>query len=155
MRRADREISGIDEIEQIISKADVCRLALANDNYPYLVTMNFGYKNFPARCLYFHCAAEGKKLDMIRRNNKVCFEMDIDHKLIKGEKSCDWGMAYTSLLGYGTITIVGDKDERIAGLNAIMEHYGKSENNEYHEKTFERTVILRLDITEMTGKKKQ
>jgi len=154
MRRADRAISGIEEIEQIINKADVCRLAIANDNYPYLVTMNFGYSKSLSGCLYFHCATEGKKLEMIRKNNFVCFEMDIDHKLIQGVKSCDWGMGYTSVLGYGNISIVETKEERIAGLNTIMEHYGKYEENEYNEKIFERTVILRLEITEITGKRK-
>jgi nitroimidazol reductase NimA-like FMN-containing flavoprotein (pyridoxamine 5'-phosphate oxidase superfamily) len=154
MRRADREISGTEEIEQIINRADVCRIAIANDNYPYLVTMNFGYMNSPARCLYFHCATQGKKLDMIRKNKYVCFEMDIDHRLLKGEKSCDWGMGYTSVLGYGNLSIVDSRNERIAGLNVIMEHYGKHDNNDYNEKILERTVILRLDITEITGKKK-
>jgi uncharacterized protein len=154
MRRADREISGIEEIEQIINSADVCRIAIANDNYPYLVTMNFGYMKSPARCLYFHCATQGKKLDMIRKNKYVCFEMDIDHKLLKGEKSCDWGMGYTSVLGYGNLSVVESMNERIAGLNVIMEHYGKYDNNDYNEKILERTVILRLDITEITGKKK-
>jgi uncharacterized protein len=154
MRRADREISGTGEIEQMINMADVCRIAMANDNYPYIVTLNFGYISLPSKRLYFHCAMEGKKLDMIRKNNYVCFEMDMDHRLIKGVNSCDWGMGFTSILGYGYISIVEEAGERINGLNSIMEHYGKPGENEYNTRVFERTVILRLDITEMTGKKR-
>ena len=67
MRRADRAISGTEEVEEIIRKADVCRLAFANENFPYIVTMNFGYTNDPEQLIYFHCASEGKKLDMIRK----------------------------------------------------------------------------------------
>jgi uncharacterized protein len=99
MRRSDREISGIQEIEEIIQKADVCRIALANDNIPYIVTMNFGYIRNPKKTLFFHCANSGKKLDMLHKNNYVCFEMDIDHQLFRGKRSCDWGMRFSSIIG--------------------------------------------------------
>jgi nitroimidazol reductase NimA-like FMN-containing flavoprotein (pyridoxamine 5'-phosphate oxidase superfamily) len=154
MRRADRAISGVEEIEEIIRKSDVCRLAIANDNFPYIVTMNFGYTKDPEQLLYFHCAREGKKLDMIRRNNYVCFEMDTDHQIIKGKTGCDWGMRFTSIIGYGNIFEVTEKSERIAGLNCIMIHYGGEGNYSYDEKVFEQTTILRLKILEMTAKKK-
>ena len=154
MRRNDREISAIPEIEEIILKADVCRIALANDNDPYIVTMNFGYVNIPEQTLFFHCANEGKKLDMIRKNSKVCFEMDIDHKLYKGKKSCDWGMKFTSILGYGKIYIVTEKEEKIAGLNSIMAHYSGESEFIYDDNVLEQTSILKLEINEMTGKKK-
>jgi uncharacterized protein len=154
MRRADRAISGAEEVEEIISKADVCRLAFANDNYPYIVTMNFGYTNTPGQILYFHCAGEGKKIDMIHRNNYVCFEMDIDHQILKGKRSCDWGMRFTSIIGYGNIFEVTDKSERISGLNCIMNHYGGEGNYLYDKKIFEKTTILQLKILEMTAKKR-
>ncbi|HZK61118.1 MAG TPA: pyridoxamine 5'-phosphate oxidase family protein, partial [Anaerovoracaceae bacterium] len=137
----------------IIMKADVCRIALANGNFPYIVTMNFGYAPGPEPWLYFHCASEGKKLDMIRKNNFVCFEMDTGHKLYKGTNGCDWGMKYSSIVGYGNISIVAEKEEKRVGLNCIMNHYGGEWEYSYDEKVLERTTILRLDITEITGKK--
>jgi hypothetical protein len=154
MRRADREISGFAEMEEIIKKADVCRIAMANDNFPYMVTLNFGYTNTPLRSFYFHCANEGKKLDMIRHNSNVCFELDTDHKLISGKKSCDWGMSFNSIIGYGEISFVTGKKEKTLGMNYIMEHYSGRGENEYSDSVFENTTILRLDIKEMTGKKK-
>jgi uncharacterized protein len=154
MRRSDREISGIHEIEEIIMKADVCRLALAGDNIPYIVTLNFGYVIDPARILYFHCANEGKKLDMIKQNNSVCFEMDIDHKMYRGRRSCDWGMGFRSIVGYGKISVVTDNEERIGGLNSIMTHYGAEGEQSYDLRILEKTTILRLEIQEMTAKKK-
>jgi nitroimidazol reductase NimA-like FMN-containing flavoprotein (pyridoxamine 5'-phosphate oxidase superfamily) len=154
MRRADREISALNEVEEIIRKADVCRIAIANDNFPYIVTMNFGYTTDPHPTIYFHCAPEGKKLDMIAKNNHVCFEMDTDHKIYSGKKGCDWGMNFRSVLGYGNIFIVSEKSEKITGLNCIMEHYGGQGEYTFDEKVFENTNVLRLDIHEMTGKKK-
>lgn len=154
MRRTDREISEINEIEEIIFKADVCRIALANDSFPYIVTMNFGYVNDSERMFFFHCANEGKKLDMIRKNNYVCFELDIDHQLFRGTRSCDWGMRFISIVGYGNIEIVNDKEEKIRGLNSIMNHYGGNGEYSYNEKVLEQTTILCLKILEITGKKK-
>ena len=154
MRRADREISDINQIEEIIHKADVCRIALANDNYPYIVTLNFGYINEPEMRFYFHCAREGKKLEMIARNNHVCFEMDTDHLIYNGKKGCDWGMHFSSVVGYGNITIVTEISEKTSGMNCIMKHYGGEGEYLYDEKVFENTTIMRLNILEITGKKK-
>jgi uncharacterized protein len=154
MRRTDREISVISEIEKIIEKTDVCRIAIANDNLPYIVTMNFGYTTDPHPSLYFHCAREGKKLEMIARNNHVCFEMDTDHKIYSGENGCDWGMNFSSVLGYGKIFIVSEESEKTSGLNCILKHYGGEGEYLYDEKVFRNTIVLRLDILEMTGKRK-
>lgn len=155
MRRNDRAINGISDIEDILRSADVCRIGMANDNIPYIVTMNFGYVPDPEQKLYFHCAGEGKKLDMMRMNNFVCFEMDTDHVIIKGKKGCGWGMKFKSIIGSGYIHEVTDRVERITGLNSIMAHYGGVGTYEYDEKVLEETTILRLDIHEMTGKIKQ
>lgn len=153
MRRNERKISDIQLIEDIINKADVCRIAFANVNIPYIVTLNFGYMLSPENRLYFHCASEGKKLEMLKENSYVCFEMDIDHKIYSGMKGCDWGMKYSSVVGYGHISIITGKEDRKFGLNCIMRHYGGEQEYSFDDEVFERTTILRLDITEMTGKK--
>ena len=159
MRRNDREISGIHEVEEIIRKADVCRIAFANNDIPYIVAMNFGYDNDSGETLFFHCSNEGKKLDMIRKNNYVCFEMDIEHQIYvrKGRddrNGCNWGMKYKSVVGYGTISIITEKEAKKKGLDCIMKHYGDENEYIYDEKVLANTTVLRLDINEMTGKKK-
>lgn len=153
MRRKDRDISDIKLIEDIIRKADVCRLAFANGNTPYIVTMNFGYSGIPDKSLFFHCAGEGRKLEMIRNNNYVCFEMDTDHEIYSGLKGCDWGMKYSSVVGYGNISIITDEDDKKTGLKCIMRHYENEKEYSFDDKVVKKTTILRLDITEMTGKK--
>jgi uncharacterized protein len=153
MRRREREISDIDIIEEIIGKTDVCRIAIANNNVPYIVTMNFGYTGNPEQKIYFHCANEGRKLDMIRKNNFVCFEMDTDHQLYKGGKGCDWGMKYSSVVGYGYISIITEQVAKKRGLDCIMKHYGGEKEFSYDEKVMQRTSILQLDIKEITGKR--
>jgi nitroimidazol reductase NimA-like FMN-containing flavoprotein (pyridoxamine 5'-phosphate oxidase superfamily) len=154
MRRTDREVSNTELIESIISYSDVCRIAFADSNTPYIVVMNFGYSGGEKPCLYFHCANEGRKLEMINKNSYVCFQMDTDHKIHGGEKGCDWGMNFSSVVGYGNISIVSDKESRKKGLDQIMKKYAGDKDFIYDEKVFDRTTILRLDITEMTGKKR-
>jgi uncharacterized protein len=154
MRKEESEIKDISEIESVIMDSDVCRVAFADGDIPYIVTMNFGYRKGKNSCLYFHCAPEGRKLEMLRKNNYVCFEMDTSHNLYKNEKACDWGMNFRSVIGYGRISIVEDEGERISGLNNIMAHYGGTEVFIYNEAVLKRTTILRLDIVELTGKKR-
>ncbi len=152
MKRKDREVSDAGSIRSIIKKADVCRVAMSNDDIPYIVTLNFGYsEDFPKR-LWFHCASEGKKLDMIRKNNLVCFEVDTDHRLYTGEKACDFGMKYRSVVGWGKMEIITDEDEKIEGLNHIMAHYSRRTEFSYRKETLGKTIVLRLDIEEMSGK---
>jgi hypothetical protein len=153
MRKKERAIIDVSEIESIIFRADVCRVAITNDNTPYIVTMNFGYSGGDRKKFFFHCANEGRKLDMILKNNYVCFEIDTDHTVYKGEKGCDWGMKYSSVVGYGKIFIVTDKNEKKEGLDHIMTHYGGKGEYSYDEKVLDRTTVLRLEISEMTGKR--
>jgi uncharacterized protein len=154
MRRSDREIKDIALIEEIIAIADVCRIAIANDNVPYIVTMNFGYQGGENPCFWFHCAESGRKLEMIGKNNHVCFELDGDHEIYEGENGCDWGMKFSSIIGYGKISVVSGVHSKIEGLNCIMKKYSGRESFSYNEKVLEKTTVLRLDVEEMTGKRK-
>jgi len=153
MRKREREITDIIDIESIINESDVCRIGLTDCNIPYIVTMNFGYSGGEQKRLFFHCANEGRKLDMIRKNNYVCFEMDTDHGLKKGREACDFSMGYRSVIGYGFISIVSDENEKLTGLRHIMAHYTDREDLTFRTDSVSRTTILRLDIKEMTGKK--
>jgi nitroimidazol reductase NimA-like FMN-containing flavoprotein (pyridoxamine 5'-phosphate oxidase superfamily) len=153
LRNRKREITNIREIESIISRADVCRIAMAKNDIPYMVTMNFGYKRGKKPELFFHCANEGKKLDLILKNNYVCFEMDTDHNILKSDNPCEYGMKYSSVVGYGYIYIVTDNNGKKEGLNYIMSNYSDSSKFIYDEKILERTTVLRLEITELTGKR--
>jgi nitroimidazol reductase NimA-like FMN-containing flavoprotein (pyridoxamine 5'-phosphate oxidase superfamily) len=153
MRKKEKEVSDIPELESIISRSDVCRVAFADKDVPYIVTMNFGFVSGDPGIIYFHCANEGRKLEMIRKNNYVCFEMDTDHEIETGKQACDYGMKYSSIVGYGFISKVNDSGEKIKGLNYIMEHNKGTGEFTYRPEMLSKTTVLRLDITEMTGKR--
>ncbi len=155
MRRKEREIRDIVEIEEVIRKSDVCRVSFANNDFPYMVTMNFGYRNDNGKRIYFHCSTEGKKLEMMDKNNLVCFEFDTGHILSEGIDACDFGMAYRSVVGWGSLSRVTGMEEREEGLLAIMEHYSGRRNFSFKPGILARTLVLKLEITEMTGKRCQ
>jgi len=154
LRREDREVKEIIDLKDIVSRADVCRIAFAVNNTPYIVTLNFGYTWDNNLILYFHCSKEGKKLDLMRQNSRVCFEMDVNHELQIGATPCECTMKYKSIIGYGLLEIVGDPKEKREGLNLIMDKYGYSGKKEYDEKLFNMTEILRLKVTEISGKRR-
>jgi len=152
MRRKDREIKNYDQLLEILSQADTCRLAFSNDNIPYIVAMNYGFVEGEKTVLYFHTAKKGKKLDMLANNNYVCFQVDTNHNLISGDKACDYTMTFKSIVGYGNIEIVDEKNEKILALNKIMQHYTDKKVWEYPDRMLNATCILKLTVTEMTGK---
>jgi hypothetical protein len=82
----------------------------------------------------------------------VCFEIEYSSEIIKHELSCDWSTKYRSLIGYGTMDIITDFEQKKMGLDIIMAHYGKSENNVYKDKQVDFIVILKLTIEQITGK---
>ena len=153
MRRKDREITDFDEMRKIIDKCDVCRLALFDEEYPYIVPLNFGTDMDDGQLyFYFHCASTGKKLDLIRRNQKAAFEMDCEHTILlyKGRMSCTMG--YASIMGQGLIEFVDDA-HKLEALKAIMAHY-HHKDFEFNKDMMKVTTIFRLKVLNMTGKRR-
>lgn len=153
MRRKDREITDINEIQDIFAKALVCRVSFSYNDTTYIVPMNFGYVLNDRNELYFHCAREGKKIDYLKKNNYVCFEIDTDHELVIGSDACDYSMKYRSVIGWGYINIIDDDDQKIIGLNHILSRYSSDTRFSYQKSNLDRILVLKLEISEMTGKK--
>ncbi len=150
MRRREKEIVEREVLEEILHKAPVCHLAMSDDDQPYVIPLNFGYQD---DALYFHCAQEGKKLEILKKNNRVCFEADVDHQLVKGDNACDWGMKGRSVVGIGKAYIISDPAGKRKALNIIMKHYGAQEPFSYKEKGFEKALLIKVEIESITGKK--
>jgi uncharacterized protein len=138
-------------VRHILEKADVCRIAMCADNVPYVVTMNFGFGK-DGSSLYFHSAYEGKKINILKKNNLVCFQVDIDHEFFLHTVSCGCSMAYQSVVGMGRISFVSDSSEKLEALQAIMTHYTNKSDHVFREELVKRTMILRLDIEEISAK---
>jgi hypothetical protein len=149
MRRSEREIKDLGDIEGIIRKALVCRLGLAVDNRPYVVPLCFGYRD---RTLYVHSAPEGRKVEMVRENPHVCVEFDVDQEVLPAGEPCSWSMRYRSVIAFGTASVVEDSAEKRRALDLILEHYGGGAASNYPDRMVEKILIVKIEMEEITGK---
>lgn len=153
MRRKDREITDFNEIIEIVKKCDVCRIALNDEDYPYMVPLNFGMDvQGNQLLLYFHAALEGKKLDLIHKDNRATFEMDCGHNLILYEERMSCTMGYESVIGRGTIEILSE-EEKYEALHILMRQY-HAEDFQFNKDMMKVTAVLKLTVTSMTGKRR-
>lgn len=153
MRRKDREITDFDEIVAIMRKCDVCRLALNDGDFPYIVPLNFGLEVRGDRVfLYFHAAREGKKLDLIARDNRASFEMDCDHNFILYEERMSCTMGYASVIGHGTIELLPE-EEKYAALKILMGQY-HAEDFQFNTDMMNVTTVMRMTVLDMAGKRR-
>lgn len=153
MRRKDREVTDKKEIIEILDKCDTVRIALNDNEYPYIVPMSFGYDfKSDQLILYFHCANAGKRMELIKKNNKAGFEMDCDNKLVVSDIACEFTMEYSSICGKGIIEIINGI-EKISGINKIMKKYTQDKVFTFKEEMLNAVVVLKLTVEEFSGKR--
>ena len=139
------------QIEAILAKAKFIRLALSDPetSSPYLVPLSFGYKD---NVIYLHGSPKGKKIDIIRKNNKVCFEADIETEVLTADDPCKYNVRYRSVIGHGQAYFVEDYYQKVEGLSVLSEHYGKKGPFEFEEWKVNRLCVIKIEIEKMTGK---
>jgi len=150
MRRSEKEIKDKEILKSLLGKAKICRIALSEDNKPYIIPMNFGFKD---DCLYLHSANKGRKIEILRKNNHICFEIDLKTELIKAPEPCNWSMRYYSVIGFGKAAFIENIKGKIEALDLIMAKYAPDQTFEYQKSMVDDLVILKVQITELTGKK--
>jgi nitroimidazol reductase NimA-like FMN-containing flavoprotein (pyridoxamine 5'-phosphate oxidase superfamily) len=154
MRRKDREIADRGEIDALLAAAKVCRVAFAVDGEPYLVPLSPGYDP-EAQALYFHTAKEGRKVDCVAANPRVCFEVEGRVEIKAGDdRGCSWGVRYESVVGTGTIVEVTAAEDRENALRCIMDQQaGASRPWQFAPKMVDATRVWKLTIDGVTGKR--
>jgi len=148
MRRKDKEITDPEAIVSIIRRSTVCRLGMSDDGQPYVIPMSFGYQD---GAVYFHCAPEGRKIEILRKNPQVCIEFDVDCVLKTGDSACKWGFHFQSAIAFGVAAIIEDSKEKQAALDIIMRQYS-GEAFTYPESALDKIVVIKVSVTELTGK---
>lgn len=153
MRRSDREVTDINSILEIVSKAKILHLGLFDESFPYIVPMHFGYEFNDGRFVFFlHSAKEGHKLDLIKDNPNVCIEMECDVNLISGgEVPCKYGSEFASVIGRGHAELVADEKEKIKALQLLMKNQtGRS--FEIDTKMAESVAVIKVMISDFSAK---
>lgn len=168
MRRKDKEVTSEEEILNIVQNARICHLALHDDKYPYIVPLCYGFDHQgEKKSLYFHVAKTGKKLDLIKKNPHVAFEIEKDVHIFRGKNVCGYSMIYESVCGLGTMRIVEDENEKVYGLQCVTKHNSFFDKDEQHisgvdtelynayfgPEHVQGIVLLELIIENWTGKR--
>lgn len=153
MRRNDREVRQESRIRGILSACKVCRLGLQDGEEVYVVPMNYGYIwESGVLTLYFHCATEGRRLDLLARHPRVGFEMDCHHALTgTGDVACTYSYQFASIIGTGTVERLEEPAEKMEGLRCIMACQCQMEFS-FTEQMVEHVAVLRLTATEFSCK---
>ena len=152
MTKRELQITDENQIKHILDTAKVLHLGLAVDNEPYVVPMNYGYAMEDGKLvLYLHSAVQGKKLDMMRENPRVFFELDCDLSPFEGEKPCQYGLVYSSVMGRGTASIVEDVEEKITAMKMLMKTQTQKDF-EFNERLVSIVAVIRIDVDEFTAK---
>ncbi len=148
MRRKDKQVDDPAVIEEIVRNAQFCRLGMIDHDIPYVVPMSFGYED---GMFFMHSASEGRKIDILRRHPKVCLQLDTDCGPVRSENPCKWGVAYKSVIVFGTAAFVDDPYEKAEGLNAIMRHYS-GRSHRFPPGSLEKTTVIRIKVEQITAK---
>ena len=153
MRRKDREVTDINEIIGMIDKCDIVRIGLADVDYPYIVPVNFSYTYEDGQiALYIHGAMAGRKYELISRNGKCSFEMDIALGIECLEAYGDVTERYLSVMGTADIELIPNEQKKAVIDNIIMARYEATRDFKYNESMVSRTMIAKLNVREITAK---
>lgn len=168
MRRKDREIQGIDGVFDVVDRCTVVHLSMVDGGKPYGVALNFGYdRDGDDLVLYFHSAAEGRKMDILRQNPTVYFQMHcVDEFIYAGEPvtdsvreghipdiPCRFCWRFDSAAGSGEVEFVEDDAEKAHALNRIIRNLTKKDvTYEFPRIKLDKTCVYKVRSSDITGK---
>jgi uncharacterized protein len=150
MRRTDKLVTDINVLHDLICKTQVCRIALVDGDKPYLAPMNFG---FDGTYLYFHAARQGQKIDILRKNPRICIEFEQNVALVPGKKPCDYGFHYMTVICHGQAEFLDVLEEKRWALHQIIRQYEPDwQRYNLNEGEVAAIVLFKVRIDEIIGK---
>jgi nitroimidazol reductase NimA-like FMN-containing flavoprotein (pyridoxamine 5'-phosphate oxidase superfamily) len=153
MRKHHKRITDLAIIFNLLDTCHVGRLGtISSDGWPMIKPLNFARDGWS---LYFHCAVDGEKLDDIRRDSRVCFEVDLPIAYVKGHQDnpCRAEYLYRSVIIRGRATVVDSRAEKIQALDCLMQKFQPGTTfSGYSEDKLDITGIVRIDIDDLSGK---
>ena len=153
MRRKDKEITDKNEIEDILSKSMLGRLGTCANGIPYITPMNFTYDKESSK-IYLHCANEGRKIENIRANQNVCFEVEEVTNVLVKQPTCASSVAYRTVILFGNIKILSDPHTKNGALQKLVDKYApQNPKAPFTDAMLNKTNVLEIEIKEMTAKR--
>lgn len=155
MRRSEREVTDPALIDAIIRRSPCCRLGLRDGEGVYLVPMSFGYTHEQGiRTFYFHSAPEGHKLDLLRQDLPVAFELDCPLEVTEGPIACKYSLRYQSVLGQGQVRFLNTPEEKRAALTEIMRQNTRKADWTFADAALARVTVFALEADTISAKQR-
>lgn len=153
MRRKDREVTDRAKIKEIIRDCHCCRLGFYDNGKVYIVPLSFGYEEADGKdVFYFHAAPEGRKIDLIKSGQSVGFELDTNFALKAGQEACGYTAKFQSIIGTGKVSFIEDEEEKLHGLQCLMQHYTEKTDWEIPAAMLDKIAIFKLEAEELSCK---
>lgn len=149
MRKAQREIRDPAAVAALLSRGKVINLALNQDGAPYVVPMNYGFKD---GVIYLHCAREGTKLDLLRADPRVGFSVVVGYALRGNADGCESTAHYSSVCGTGAARILETAEEKRRGLEIIAAQVAPQADRGFPEKVVDITCVVAVTPDRLSGK---
>ena len=155
MRRNDREVKDKALIEQFIAKEQIIRIAFYDNGDLYIVPLNYGfiYEN-DKYVFYFHGAKAGRKFELSKSSPMVGFEIDGEYELLQADVACNYSAKFQSVIGTGRLSIIEDYEEKIKGLNVLMNHISGKSEWDYSKDMVNAVAVFRLEVDKLSCKAK-
>jgi len=150
IRRKEREIKDRAEIDTILKAGNVLYLALADNNVPFVVPLNYA---FDGTAVYFHSARAGTKIEILKRNPLVSFTVSLDQEILPDpDNACDFETKHRTVVGHGRAVFVEDEADKRTALDLIVAQF-TDRKFDYPETTLRNTTVVRIELETIKGKK--
>ncbi|MBQ5952326.1 MAG: pyridoxamine 5'-phosphate oxidase family protein [Lachnospiraceae bacterium] len=154
MRRQEKEVKDLNEIEKILENCKILNLAIHDGEYPYAITVNgVAVRNGDTFDVYFHGANEGKKVDLLKKNNKVSFITYGMTRVVQGEKICGDTREFASVWGIGDVEFLQSDEDKAFGMRSMLSHLGDSRQMPFDPARFARINVYKIHVKELTCKR--
>ena len=150
--KRERQVTDLQEIIRILDTANILHLGMVDGDEPYVIPMNYGYTMRDGKLtLYLHGATKGRKLDLIRKNPKVCFSLECDVAPFESKLPCQYGTVYSSVMGRGVAEIVEDVEQKKEAMTILMKtQTGKDFS--FTDKLVSIVSVIRISVSDYTAK---
>lgn len=158
IRQISRTVTNQTRIDKFLSEAKTGHLGLADKEIPYVIPLNFIWWN---DAIYYHGAAEGRKVEIIKENTNACFTVSENYGTLVDPVPAHTDTAYMSVLLFGTVEIVHNIEEATAALQQLLHKYVpgyyqsplvQSHVEKYSSSLGSKTMVCKILPTSITAK---
>ena len=149
--RTDRTMKTSREMELLLERMPVGRLAVTDEDGPYIIAVNY---LFFEGSIYFHSGLSGRKMEALQADSRVCFLVDEVGPQVLWERGCGISQVYKSVVCFGKAEFVEGLLEKRGILERMVKKYVPSSYplSPMTDQNVKKTAVVRIVIESMSGK---